>query len=145
MRCRRAPERTRQREAQEAQATDEVRRMITGLIGRKLMIGVDRLDYSKGLVNRFNAYDRFLETHPDNLSRITYLQIAPLSRADLRAYSRLRRELEQTAGRINGNVISRNSVIGEAPREAAACSMSAGRCSHTEPAVRTTTARLNTT
>jgi len=91
-----------QREALEAQATDEVRRMITGLIGRKLMIGVDRLDYSKGLVNRFQAYDRFLETHPDNLSRITYLQIAPLSRTDLRAYSRIRRELEQTAGRING-------------------------------------------
>jgi trehalose 6-phosphate synthase len=91
-----------QREAVESQSSDEVRRMIAGLLGRKLMIGVDRLDYSKGLVNRFNAYDRFLETQPDNLGRITYLQIAPLSRTDVRAYSRIRRELEQTAGRING-------------------------------------------
>lgn len=91
-----------QREAVESQGSDEVRRMITGLLGRRLMIGVDRLDYSKGLVNRFRAYERFLEIHPDNLGRITYLQLAPLSRTDLRAYSRIRRDLEQTAGRING-------------------------------------------
>ncbi len=91
-----------QRESRESQGSDEVKRMISGLLGRKVMIGVDRLDYSKGLVNRFHAYDRFLETHPDNLGHITYLQIAPLSRSDLRAYARIRRELEQTAGRING-------------------------------------------
>lgn len=91
-----------QREAVESQSSEDVRRMTTGLLGRRLMIGVDRLDYSKGLASRFRAYERFLETHPDNLGRITYLQIAPLSRTDLRAYSRIRRELEQTAGRING-------------------------------------------
>ena len=91
-----------QREALDSQGGDEVRRMVAGLLGRKLMIGVDRLDYSKGLVNRFQAYERFLESQPENLGRITYLQVAPLSRTDLRAYSRLRRELEQTAGRING-------------------------------------------
>jgi FeS assembly protein IscX len=39
--------------------------MIAGLLGRRLMIGVDRLDYSKGLVERFKAYERFLETHPE--------------------------------------------------------------------------------
>jgi trehalose 6-phosphate synthase len=91
-----------QREATEAQATDDHKRMVAGLLGRKLMIGVDRLDYSKGLVERFRAYERFLETHPDNQHRITYLQIAPLSRTDVRAYSAIRRELEQAAGRTNG-------------------------------------------
>jgi len=91
-----------QREATEAQATDDYKRMVAGLLGRKLMIGVDRLDYSKGLVERFRAYERFLETHPDNQNRITYLQIAPLSRTDVRAYSAIRRELEQAAGRTNG-------------------------------------------
>ncbi|MEZ5487191.1 MAG: trehalose-6-phosphate synthase [Steroidobacteraceae bacterium] len=93
---------TVQREAIESQNTADVRRMLSGLLGRRLMIGVDRLDYSKGLVSRFRAYERFLEMHPDNLNHITYLQIAPLSRSDLRAYSRIRRDLEQTAGRING-------------------------------------------
>ena len=91
-----------QREATEAQASDAHKRMVAGLLGRKLLIGVDRLDYSKGLVERFQAYERFLETHPDNQNRITFLQIAPLSRTDVRAYSAIRRELEQAAGRTNG-------------------------------------------
>ena len=91
-----------QREASESQATDAVRRMVAGLLGRKLMIGVDRLDYSKGLVERFKAYERFLETHPENQNRVTFMQIAPISRADVRAYAEIRRDLEQTTGRTNG-------------------------------------------
>ncbi|HEX5162936.1 MAG TPA: trehalose-6-phosphate synthase [Steroidobacteraceae bacterium] len=91
-----------QREAGEALGTDVCKRMIAGLLGRKLMIGVDRLDYSKGLVERFRAYERFLETHPENQNRVTFLQIAPLSRADVRAYAEIRRDLEQTTGRTNG-------------------------------------------
>ena len=62
--------------------------MCAGLLGRRCIIGVDRLDYSKGLVDRFKAYERFMETCPDNHNRVTFLQIAPLSRADLRAYAR---------------------------------------------------------
>jgi len=91
-----------QREAIESQDTDAGKRMIAGLLGRRLMIGVDRLDYSKGLVERFKAYERFLETHPENQNRVTFLQIAPLSRSDVRAYAEIRRDLEQTTGRTNG-------------------------------------------
>jgi trehalose 6-phosphate synthase len=91
-----------QREAVESQATDDCKRMLAGLLGRKLMIGVDRLDYSKGLVERFKAYERFLETHPENQNRVSFLQIAPLSRTDVRAYGEIRRDLEQTTGRTNG-------------------------------------------
>ena len=71
--------------------------------GASCIIGVDRLDYSKGLVDRFHAYDRFLERYPENQNRVTFLQIAPLeSRADVRAYAQIRTELEQAAGRTNG-------------------------------------------
>jgi trehalose 6-phosphate synthase len=91
-----------QREAQQSQAAETVRRMQDGLLGRRCVIGVDRLDYSKGLVDRFQAYERFMESHPESLNRVTFLQIAPLSRADLRAYAEIRRSLEQAAGRING-------------------------------------------
>jgi trehalose 6-phosphate synthase len=76
--------------------------MVAGLLGRRLMVGVDRLDYSKGLVQRFRAYERFLEAHPENRNRVTFMQIAPLSRTDVRAYSEIRRELEQVTGRANG-------------------------------------------
>jgi len=91
-----------QGQALEALQSEECRRMIAGLIGRRLMVGVDRLDYSKGLVQRFRAYERFLETHPENHNRVTFMQIAPLSRTDVRAYSQIRRELEQATGRTNG-------------------------------------------
>ena len=91
-----------QREATESLVSEPVKRMIAGMLGRKLMIGVDRLDYSKGLVERFKAYERFLETHPENQNRVSFLQIAPLSRSDVRAYAEIRRDLEQTTGRTNG-------------------------------------------
>ncbi len=93
---------TVQEEAAAAIGTEVVRRMTDSLMGRSLMMGVDRLDYSKGLVERFQAYQYFLETYPDNLGRITYLQIAPLSRTDVRAYVEIRQSLEQAAGRTNG-------------------------------------------
>jgi trehalose 6-phosphate synthase len=91
-----------QKQAEESLQSEECRKMVTGLLGRRLMVGVDRLDYSKGLVQRFRAYERFLETHPENRSRVTFMQIAPLSRTDVRAYSQIRRELEQVTGRTNG-------------------------------------------
>lgn len=90
---------------QQAAATREstaVRRMVASLLGRKLMIGVDRLDYSKGLVERFAAYEQFLEAFPENRRRITYLQIAPLSRNDVQSYVEIRRALEQATGKTNG-------------------------------------------
>jgi trehalose 6-phosphate synthase len=91
-----------QREAERAAGSETVRRMVDSLLGRHLMMGVDRLDYSKGLVERFAAYQHFLEEYPENLGGITYLQIAPLSRSDIRAYAEIRQSLEQAAGRTNG-------------------------------------------
>jgi len=91
-----------QRDAVESQALPTVQRMLAGLLGRKCVIGADRLDYSKGLVQRFLAYERFLETNPAELNRVTLLQIAPVSRGDVRSYVEIRRMLEQAAGRING-------------------------------------------
>ena len=83
-------------------AQETVQRMIASLQGRKLIIGVDRLDYSKGLMQRFAAFEEFLETYPDNQGKVTFLQIAPLSRTDVHAYSEIRQSLEQAAGRLNG-------------------------------------------
>ena len=88
--------------AQKAQSTPAVQRMVSGLLGRRSVIGIDRLDYSKGLVDRFHAYDRFLEMFPENHGLVTFLQIAPVSRGDVREYANIRRALEQAAGRTNG-------------------------------------------
>ncbi len=67
-----------------------------------LLLGVDRLDYTKGLVHRFEAFDAYLSARDDASPRPTFLQIAPPSREDVEAYQDIREELERTAGSING-------------------------------------------
>ena len=68
----------------------------------RLMIGVDRLDYSKGLLERFHAFERLLERYPDYCRKIAFMQVAPPSRADVPEYLNIRRDLEAVAGHING-------------------------------------------
>ena len=70
--------------------------------GRLQIVGVDRLDYSKGLVERLLGFERLLEDYPENRGNVNFLQIAPLSRSELDAYIDLRAELEGLAGRLNG-------------------------------------------
>jgi trehalose 6-phosphate synthase len=72
------------------------------LHGRQLLFGVDRLDYSKGLVKRFEAYERFLERFPEFRREVVFMQIAAPTRAGIRAYAEIRRELERVSGHING-------------------------------------------
>lgn len=69
----------------------------------QLIISVDRLDYSKGLPERFQAYETLLENYPQHRGNIRYFQIAPTSRGDVQAYQNIRHELETEAGRINGH------------------------------------------
>jgi trehalose 6-phosphate synthase len=77
-------------------------RLHDSLLGRPLILSVDRLDYSKGLRQRFIAFERFLERHPQHQSQVVFMQIAPPSRGDIETYREIRRELEAEAGRING-------------------------------------------
>jgi trehalose 6-phosphate synthase len=92
--------------AQEARAAEKnstVKRMLASLNGRDLVIGVDRLDYSKGLKQRMEAFSTFLERSPEAArARVTMLQITPKSRSEVPEYAHMQSELEQEAGRING-------------------------------------------
>ncbi|MBS0214744.1 MAG: alpha,alpha-trehalose-phosphate synthase (UDP-forming) [Proteobacteria bacterium] len=91
--------------AQSAAAVNKppVRALRQSLGGRALAIGVDRLDYSKGLPERFRAFGRFIERHPAFRGKLTFLQIAPVSRGEVSEYKLLRDQLEGIAGHINGN------------------------------------------
>ncbi len=82
--------------------TENVQRMRSSLGNRELLIGVDRLDYSKGLRRRFQAYERLLERYPSNQGNLVFMQIAPPTRVGIRAYEEIRAQLERTAGQING-------------------------------------------
>lgn len=87
-------------DSETARATFE--RVRASVVGRSLIVGVDRLDYSKGLEERFLGYERFLSDHPEERKEVTLLQIAPPSRGSVESYQRIRSTLEGLAGRING-------------------------------------------
>ncbi|HEY0648086.1 alpha,alpha-trehalose-phosphate synthase (UDP-forming) [Phenylobacterium sp.] len=78
------------------------KRMRRSMTGRKMILGVDRLDYSKGLEERFLAYEQFLADNADQIENVFFLQIATLSRDEVEAYQDLRARLDAVSGRING-------------------------------------------
>jgi trehalose 6-phosphate synthase len=80
----------------------EVRRMRESLFERQLVIGADRLDYSKGLPQRFRAFARLLERFPAQRRKVLMMQVAATSREDVDQYRQLRRDLDRLVGDING-------------------------------------------
>ena len=84
------------------EAGNQYSRAVTSLQGRTQIIGVDRLDYTKGLAHRFEAFERLLEVYPENRGAVSMLQIAPPSRSDVTQYQEIRQELEGLSGHING-------------------------------------------
>jgi len=83
------------------QGTD-TRRLALSLNERALVIGVDRLDYSKGLPNRIEAVGRLFEKYPEHRRQVSFLQIAAASREDVADFQRLRRQLDHAVGETNG-------------------------------------------
>ena len=80
-------------QAQRAASHPEVSRLRKSLHGERLAIGVDRVDYSKGLVNRISAFDRLFEMQPALKRSVSLLQIATPSRGGIAAYASLQSEL----------------------------------------------------
>ncbi len=91
-----------ERDAVRAARSAETERLRQSLEGKALALGVDRLDYSKGLPNRFEGYARMLDRHAELRGKVSFLQIAARSREDVSAYRDLRRELDRMVGDING-------------------------------------------
>jgi len=87
-------------EAQEN--SPETQQLVESLQGRRLILGVERLDYSKGLPHRFDAIESLLEGHPEFKRQFEFLQIAAPSREEVARYRALKRQLESVAGRVNG-------------------------------------------
>lgn len=83
-------------------AREAGKRLISSTRNRTAMIGVDRLDYSKGLPERIDGIGRFFDRHPERVRDLVFIQIAPPSREDVGSYQQIREELEQKTGQING-------------------------------------------
>jgi trehalose 6-phosphate synthase/phosphatase len=67
-----------------------------------VLLGVDRLDYTKGIPERLRAFESLLERRPELRGRVVFVQIAVPSRSEVREYGELRRNVEELVGRING-------------------------------------------
>jgi trehalose 6-phosphate synthase/phosphatase len=80
----------------------ELARLDESIEDRKLLLGMDRLDYSKGIPARLRAYRRFLTDHPEWHERVTLLQVAVPSREQVPAYQELKRQVDELVGEING-------------------------------------------
>jgi trehalose 6-phosphate synthase/phosphatase len=68
----------------------------------RVVLGVDRLDYTKGIPNRIRAFDRLLELHPEYREQITLVQIAVPTRSQVSEYRALKREIDELVGQVNG-------------------------------------------
>ncbi len=90
--------------AQAARAVShpDVSRLRKSLHGERLAIGVDRVDYSKGLVNRIRAFDRLYELEPSLKRAVSLLQIATPSRGNIEAYGNLQDKLAKLVTDVNG-------------------------------------------
>jgi len=84
------------------EARQAAQRLLSSTRRRTAMLGVDRLDYSKGLPERIDGIGRFFDNHPDRVRELVYIQIAPPSREDVGSYQKIRTTLEQKTGQING-------------------------------------------
>ena len=73
-----------------------------GLGAEKLILGVDRLDYSKGILERLQAIDVLLEKRPELRRQFVFLQVAVPSRTQVKEYGELKRRIDEMVGRVNG-------------------------------------------
>ena len=85
-----------------AERSNFARELRESLAGRKLVIGVDRLDYSKGIIHRIEAFGHFLETEPAWRNRVTFLQITPKSREEIPEYGDMVEAVNELVGEVNG-------------------------------------------
>lgn len=85
---------------------NEVRKTIQSMRksvdGKKLMVGIDRLDYVKGIPLKLHAMDEFFQNHPEEIGKVVLVQVVIPSRANLEANQKLRREVQELVGKING-------------------------------------------
>jgi len=74
----------------------------------KVVLGADRLDYTKGIPERIQAFERLLELHPEHRENVVLLQVAVPSRAQVAEYRELKREIDELVGRVNGRFATAN-------------------------------------
>ncbi len=81
---------------------DEMRKILEQIGDRKIILSIDRLDYTKGILQRLLAFDDFLENNPKYIDKVTLILIVNPSRTGIKNYEELRKQIDEAVGRING-------------------------------------------
>ncbi|MCL3781128.1 bifunctional alpha,alpha-trehalose-phosphate synthase (UDP-forming)/trehalose-phosphatase [Prolixibacteraceae bacterium JC049] len=69
---------------------------------RRLILSIDRMDYTKGIPNRLRAFDLFLQKHPEYIGKVTLIMLTVPSRDEVDSYKQLKSEVDELVGKING-------------------------------------------
>lgn len=88
--------------AEKPAVKNEVRKIRKQIGKKKIILSTDRLDYSKGILERIRAFDLFLQKNPDQCGKVTMVLVAAPSRTGVPHYMELRNSLNEAVGRING-------------------------------------------
>ena len=88
--------------ASTAEADREIKKLDESFQGRQVVLSVDRLDYSKGILRRLEAFGAFLEEHPEYREKLTYVVVVVPSRTGVARYALLKRQIDEMIGAING-------------------------------------------
>ena len=91
-----------QKQAEKSELKIQLDAHIKSTDDSKLILSIDRLDYTKGVVNRIKAFDLFLEKYPEYLEKVRLVMLTVPSRSDVPEYKRLKKETDEVVGRING-------------------------------------------
>jgi trehalose 6-phosphate synthase/phosphatase len=83
-------------------AQAELDQLSEAYAGKKIVVGVDRLDYTKGIPEKLVAFEEFLTTYPDLRQKVVLVQVASPSRTGVEEYQQLKRDVDELVGRING-------------------------------------------
>lgn len=89
--------------AESEAAHEGARKLGKTVVDRALVLGVDRMDYSKGLLQRLQSFAQMLDDHAEMREKVSFVQIAPPSRESVDAYQDLREQLDRLAGQVNAN------------------------------------------
>lgn len=90
------------KEARSRRTENHIRQLLDTLRGQALIVGVERMDYTKGVLERLRGMERLLELHPEWHGKVTLFQIVTPSRETLEAYRAKKREVDEIVGRVNG-------------------------------------------
>lgn len=97
--------------AEDVEVQEEIREVLDEIGDRRLILSVDRLDYTKGILHRLDAYDLFLEQNPEYRDDVTMILVAAPSRTGVEQYQQLKQQVDERIGQING----KHGTIGWVP------------------------------